>query len=709
MAVTLLVRRFLERTVDRLEEGLFADLRSRLSSGGDLFDWLEAQDEGVRKRVLEALAEALGEAFVQRDEPPTEWVQRAVYVGHRYLLLGGSEEGEVEGLFAAFPYEDLHLEAEERHGWSIQARVVEPRLLALVSRRIAQERPEILDILLGEEARKPSSLEGTPLPGLIEVPSPTPASPQALPPLPEALGEAKSPSKGGCPAFSLGALGSPLYPQYELADLEEPDPNLVAALPRNLVQEFKAVPYRMEGNKVVVLMVEPQNLLAVDTIGIVLRRPIQPALVSEVTFQAFLDRAYGEGFGKQEEAGELLGEAEAEEETRNPEEDSEARKFVFRVLREAYYADASDVHFEPTRTEAVVRMRVDGTLRDFDRVRKAFYPSVVSVIKILSGMDIGEKRLPQDGRLRYTMPHGERLDFRVSTVPANYGERVVLRLLKKASDIPEIEGLGFLPDTLEAFKGLISKPYGLILVTGPTGSGKSFTNFSVLKRVAGPDKNVLTVEDPIEYEIPGISQVQVKASIGLTFARVLRAFLRQDPDVIMVGEIRDSETAKIATEAALTGHLVLATLHTNDAPQAVTRLEEMGVERYNVAASLLGVLAQRLARKLCSCAVPSPPEKVEEYRAAFAEAGLSIPQDATFREPVGCKVCGGTGYKGRIPIHELMVVTPPLRQAILSAESASALKEEAVRHGMRTLKQDGLLKAAKGLTTVQEVIQRTID
>ncbi len=364
---------------------------------------------------------------------------------------------------------------------------------------------------------------------------------------------------------------------------------------------------------------------------------------------------------------------------------------------------------EPQRGEVLVRFQVDGVLRGWTRIGRAGYAPVVSVVKLMSGMDISEKRLSQDGRLRYRISPKEMADFRVSTVPATYGERVVMRLLRSAKDIPELEALGFLPDTLEAFKSVISRPYGLILVTGPTGSGKSFTNFSVLKRISGPEKNVLTVEDLVEYEIPGISQIQVKANIGLTFARVLRSFLRQDPDVIMVGEIRDAETAKIATEAALTGHLVLATLHTNDAAQAVTRLEEMGVERYNIAASLLAALSQRLARRLCACKVPSDPEQVAFYTEVYREAGVEVPQGAAFYEPGGCPKCGGTGYKGRMLIHELLVVKDTTRQAILELEAASALKEHAVREGMRTLRQDGLLKAALGQTTVQEVLQRTIE
>jgi type IV pilus assembly protein PilB len=334
------------------------------------------------------------------------------------------------------------------------------------------------------------------------------------------------------------------------------------------------------------------------------------------------------------------------------------------------------------------------------------YPSILSVIKLMSGMNISEKRLPQDGRLRHRVG-GTRLDLRVSTVPTVYGERVVMRLLKRAEDIPEVEELGFLPDTLEKFKWLIAQPYGLILITGPTGSGKSFTNFSALKRIRSPEKNILTVEDPVEYEIPGISQVQVKPQIGLTFATVLRSFLRQDPDVIMVGEIRDEETARIAIEAALTGHLVLATLHTNDAPQAVLRLEEMGLERYNVAAALLGVLAQRLVRKLCPrCKTPSPQDKAAFYRELMEEAGLR--PEGTFYEAVGCEACGGVGFRGRMPIHELLVVDDGLRELLSRKGGTAEIKEAALRAGMRTLRQDGLLKAAQGLTTVQEVLSRTL-
>ncbi len=399
--------------------------------------------------------------------------------------------------------------------------------------------------------------------------------------------------------------------------------------------------------------------------------------------------------------------AEEEERAASQEEEGEARKYVTGLLKEALYRDASDIHLVPERSVVWVRMRRDGILYDHDKLSRQEYPAVLSVVKLMSGMDINEKRLPQDGRLRYRAGN-IKLDLRTSTVPTVYGERVVMRLLKSAEDIPEVEGLGFLPDTLERFKALISNAYGLILITGPTGSGKSFTNFSVLKRLRSPEKNILTVEDPVEYEIPGISQVQVKPQIGLTFAKVLRSFLRQDPDVIMVGEIRDAETAKIATEAALTGHLVLATLHTNDAPQAVLRLEEMGVERYNVAASLLGVLSQRLVRRLCpSCKRPAPPERERFYLEVMRQVDLE--PTGTFYEPGGCEVCEGRGYKGRLPLHELLVVNDRVREEILRTESLTRLKRVAQEEGMRTLRQDGLLKAAMGLTTVQEVLNRTVE
>jgi type IV pilus assembly protein PilB len=481
---------------------------------------------------------------------------------------------------------------------------------------------------------------------------------------------------------------------------------LARSFPKHLAERTKAIPIGLNPDgSVRLLMANPHNLLAIDDARLFLKRDVVPIGAPEQEVVRIIHAIWSENLENlviEEEAKEANEEALSEEE-------GPARLFLYNLLREAAFDGASDIHFDPESGRVAIRFRVDGVLSEFKTIAKSFYPSVLSVIKLMSGMDITERRLPQDGRLRYKdKATGIKVDARVSTVAGVYGEKVVMRLLKRAEEIPELEGLGFSKDNYEKFLAIVQKPYGMILVTGPTGSGKSFTNFSVLKRIATKDKNTLTVEDPVEYEIPGITQVPVNPQIGVTFARVLRTFLRQDPDIIMVGEIRDPETAKIATEAALTGHLVLATLHTNDAPQAVVRLEQMGVERWNIGASLLGVLSQRLVRTLCSkCKRRAEDPALEK---ALEAEGLKrlAPEPEAYR-PVGCDHCRGTGYKGRTAIHELMVVTPRIRQAIYDGANASKIKKIAIEEGMLTLRMDGLLKAARGITTLEEVLARTVE
>ncbi len=377
------------------------------------------------------------------------------------------------------------------------------------------------------------------------------------------------------------------------------------------------------------------------------------------------------------------------------------------LLKEALYRDASDIHLVPERSVVWVRMRRDGILYDHDKLSRQEYPAVLSVVKLMSGMDINEKRLPQDGRLRYRAGN-IKLDLRTSTVPTVYGERVVMRLLKSAEDIPEVEGLGFLPDTLERFKALISNAYGLILITGPTGSGKSFTNFSVLEALAESREEhphrggSRGVRDP--WDLPGAGEAPDRPHLRQGAPLLPPARPRCDHG----GEIRDAETAKIATEAALTGHLVLATLHTNDAPQAVLRLEEMGVERYNVARLLAGgALPEARAEAVPLVQAPRPSGKGALLPGGDASGGPGA--HGNLYEPGGCEVCEGRGYKGRLPLHELLVVNDRVREEILRTESLTRLKRVAQEEGMRTLRQDGLLKAAMGLTTVQEVLNRTVE
>ncbi|BDG20354.1 type IV pilus assembly ATPase PilB [Thermus thermophilus] len=499
---------------------------------------------------------------------------------------------------------------------------------------------------------------------------------------------------------------------YPYVDPEEdpPDPG-APLLPEDLCRRYGVFPHRLEGNRLVLLMKDPRNILALDDVRLALKRKglayeVAPAVATEAAITKLIERFYGK-----EELGELAkelskGYQEEEAQALADLDESAAQRFVKQVIREAYLQDASDIHIEPRPSDVLVRLRIDGALRQYTTLPKGALNPIISVVKIMGNLNIAEKRLPQDGRVRYREGAID-VDLRLSTLPTVYGEKAVMRLLKKASDIPEIEDLGFAPGVFERFKEVISKPYGIFLITGPTGSGKSFTTFSILKRIATPDKNTQTIEDPVEYEIPGINQTQVNPQAGLTFARALRAFLRQDPDIIMVGEIRDSETAKIATEAALTGHLVIATLHTNDAAQAITRLDEMGVEPFNISAALIGVLSQRLVRRVCEhCKVEVKPDPETLRRLGLSEAEI---QGARLYKGMGCERCGGTGYKGRYAIHELLVVDDEIRHAIVAGKSATEIKEIARRKGMKTLREDGLYKALQGITTLEEVLARTIE
>ncbi|RTG95478.1 type IV pilus assembly ATPase PilB [Thermus scotoductus] len=506
------------------------------------------------------------------------------------------------------------------------------------------------------------------------------------------------------------AVAAQLGYAYINPEQTPPDPGAALLLPEDLCRRYGIFPHHVEGNRLVLLMKDPRNILALDDVRLALKRKglayeVVPAVATEAAITKLIERFYS-----REELGEIakeLSKGYQEEEAVTPElDESAAQKFVRQVIREAYLQDASDIHVEPRQSDVLVRLRIDGTLRQYTTLPKGALNPVISVIKIMGDLNIAEKRLPQDGRVRYRDGSID-LDLRLSTLPTVYGEKAVMRLLKKAADIPEIEGLGFAPGVFERFQEVISKPYGIFLITGPTGSGKSFTTFSILKRIATPDKNTQTIEDPVEYEIPGINQTQVNPQAGLTFARALRAFLRQDPDIIMVGEIRDSETAKIATEAALTGHLVIATLHTNDAAQAITRLDEMGVELFNISAALIGVLSQRLVRRICDhCKVEVKPDPEVLHRLGLSEKEL---QGAKLFRGMGCERCGGTGYKGRYAIHELLVVDDEIRHAIVAGKSATEIKEIARRKGMKTLREDGIYKAFQGITTLEEVLARTIE
>lgn len=383
--------------------------------------------------------------------------------------------------------------------------------------------------------------------------------------------------------------------------------------------------------------------------------------------------------------------------------DAPVIQLINSLFLKAIRANASDIHFEPFSDKVVVRFRMDGVLHEISTIPLNTYPQVVSRIKIISRLNVAEKRLPQDGRIKVKIGD-KKLDMRVSTLPTVFGERIVIRLLDKSNKLLTLEELGFLPEDLEKYRRIIKKPYGLVLITGPTGSGKSTTLYASLLELKTPRKNIITIEDPVEYQIDGISQIQVNPKIDLTFANGLRSILRQDPDIIMVGEIRDLETAEIAIHASMTGHLVLSTLHTNDAPSAVARLVDMGVEPFLIASSLEGVIAQRLVRTICeNCKteyIPSDAE-IEEIKKHYKKP-VEIKH---LYKGEGCQECLGTGYKGRMAIYEIMEVDEDLRTTISKNPETTVLKQKAIDKGMKTLIEDGISKVLQGKTTLEEVLQ----
>jgi len=497
---------------------------------------------------------------------------------------------------------------------------------------------------------------------------------------------------------------------YEYIDVASTkvDAYAVTLVPEATARRYSAMPVRLEGNTLVVAMKDPRHVFALDDIRLITGKEIQPAVATEEALASLINRYFQGGDDMDELAKAVLEEvgpgASEEAEDTSAIDDNALVKVVNSIIRESVMNDISDIHIEPRPDRVLVRVRKDGSLREYMAMPRAAASAMAARIKIMGGLNIAERRLPQDGRVRFKDKNIE-VDLRLSTLPTVYGEKSVMRILKKASSIPEIEQLGFADYNFQTFTDVIKKPYGMFLITGPTGSGKSFTTFSILKRLAVPEVNVSTIEDPVEYEIPGINQTQANPKAGLDFARALRAFLRQDPDIIMVGEIRDKETANIAVEAALTGHLLIATLHTNDAPSVITRLTEMGVEPFNVSASLIGVLAQRLVRKVCSnCKVEYTPEPDVLRRIGVSEDQIRGKQ--LFRG-VGCEKCSGSGYNGRYGIHEFLAMNDELESAVASERPVNELKDIAIQHGMKTLRDDGIHKALQGITTLEEVLART--
>ena len=480
------------------------------------------------------------------------------------------------------------------------------------------------------------------------------------------------------------------------------DPEVIKLIPEEVATKYKVVPVFRIDNTLTVAMVDPNNVFVIDELSRITGCIIEPVLADEIAIRKAHDQYYGGAGTIQEIISSIDKEKLAEGEKLG--EEAPIVKLVNMLIVEAVQSNASDIHIEPEEKFMGVRYRIDGILRRRTFLPKDLQPAVISRLKIMSGLDIAEKRIPQDGRIIMKVANKD-IDFRVSTCPTVHGENIVLRILDKSSVNIGLEKLGFPPRELELFKELIFQPYGIILVTGPTGSGKTTTLYSALQKINREEVNIMTVEDPVEYQFPRIRQVQVNVKAGLTFASALRSFLRQDPDVIMVGEIRDLETAEIAVQAALTGHLVLSTLHTNDSPSAFTRLIDMGVEPFLVSSSLLGVLAQRLVRKVCS----KCKEEYTPSSALIKDLGLEgkVSESIKFVKGRGCKLCNSSGYKGRIGIFELLKVTPKIQELVLSRASADDIGKVAHQEGMRSLREAAIDKLLEGVTTPEEVMRVT--
>jgi type IV pilus assembly protein PilB len=483
------------------------------------------------------------------------------------------------------------------------------------------------------------------------------------------------------------------------------DADVIKLVPELLARRHQAIPLYKKANTLTLAMVDPLNVVAVDDIARVTGLDIQPVVSTEQDVMRAIERQYGMS-STIEEAVKNLEPYDDQQDTQSLQmerlaEETPVVKFVATIITQAVHEGASDIHIEPDAEVLRVRHRVDGLLREITTAPKGLQGGVLSRIKIMAGMDISEKRAPQDGRIE--MKVGERdIDLRVSTLPTIHGEKVVLRILDKRQSVIKLSELGFPTSMYDVVQRLVERPHGLFLVTGPTGGGKTTTLCAALNTINTMARHIVTIEDPVEYQMKIISQVQVNPKAGVTFANGLRSILRQDPDVIMVGEIRDRETATIAIQAALTGHLVLSTLHTNDAPGAVARLIDIGVEPYLIASSLLGVLAQRLVRKVClTCRTPEElPQNV--LKGLVLEANTVKPMKG-----VGCTGCRNTGYSGRIGIFELLTTNDVLRELIVDRASASRMKAEALRAGYVPLRQAGLAKVAVGLTTLEEVYRVT--
>ena len=491
----------------------------------------------------------------------------------------------------------------------------------------------------------------------------------------------------------------------EFVDLAEHpiDPTATTLLPEALARRYRAIPIGERDGKLLVAMSDPANVYALDDIRTITNRDVQPLVATAGDVERAIQKFAGMD-GQVEALANVAADAiEGEEEQMEAAlEDAPIVKLVNAIMTQAVGDRASDVHIEPAERNVRIRFRVDGVLHEpMSPAPKNIQGGLISRLKVMAELNIAEKRVPQDGRISMKVG-GKQLDLRVATLPTVHGEKVVIRVLDKSNALLRLEDLGFLEESYKQFSKSFKKPYGAILVTGPTGSGKSTTMYSTLNILNEEDKNIITVEDPVEYRLAGVNQMQVNPKAGLTFAAALRSILRADPDIVLIGEVRDKETATIAIEAALTGHLVLTSLHTNDAPSAITRLTEMDVETFLVASAIDAVVAQRLARVLCErCKEPYAPEELELQQAGYPE--WLWPEITQIHRPVGCAACSNTGYRGRMGLYEVMPMTEEIERLTVERASAESIKTVAIQQGMITLRDDGLEKVRMGITSIEEV------
>jgi type IV pilus assembly protein PilB len=506
-------------------------------------------------------------------------------------------------------------------------------------------------------------------------------------------------------------------PAINLGDIDI-EPAVLGLVKRDVCEKHQVIPIRRHGSTLVVAMADPSNIYAIDELKFLTQYNVEPVVASETAIEQALSRYYDKG----PDLDSMIGEFDVDNvdyastadenvnvvDLENQAGEAPVVRLCNGILISAIKKKASDIHVEPYEKTFRVRFRIDGILQEEMRPPLKLRNAITSRLKIMASLDIAERRLPQDGRIKLKLGTNKEMDFRVSVLPTLFGEKIVMRLLDKSNLQLDMTKLGFDVKPLTDFKVAIKKPYGMVLVTGPTGSGKTTTLYSALSELNTIDRNISTAEDPVEFNLPGINQVQMHEDIGLNFASALRAFLRQDPNIIMVGEIRDFETAEIGVKAALTGHLVLSTLHTNDAPSTVSRLLNMGIEPFLVTASVNLVVAQRLSRRICAdCRQPAP----EKHPDALAKLGMTEEQirTATIYQGRGCNNCNNTGYKGRVALYEVMPFTDPLKELVLQGASAAEIKTEMIRGGVQSLRMAGIAKILEGVTTPEEVLRTTVE